>query len=85
AGNSLYIQADDIIIRYIRVRFGDTSGQQADAISINKGKNIILDHVSASWSVDETLSCQSQHVDLLTVQWCIISESLQNSIHEKGA
>jgi len=85
AGNSLYIQANDIIIRYIRVRFGDTSGQQADAISITRGKNIILDHVSASWSVDETLSCQSNHVDLLTVQWCMISESLQNSLHEKGA
>jgi hypothetical protein len=85
AGNSLYIQADDIIIRYIRVRFGDKSGQQADAVSITRGKNIILDHVSASWSVDETLSCQSNHVDLLTVQWCMISESLQNSIHEKGA
>lgn len=84
-GNSLYIQADDIIIRYIRVRFGDKSGQQADAITITRGKNIILDHVSASWSVDETLSCQSDHVDLLTVQWCMISESLQNSTHEKGA
>lgn len=85
AGNTLYIEADDVIIRYIRIRYGDSSGQQADAISINKGKNIILDHISASWSVDETLSCQSRHVDLLTVQWCIISESLQNSVHEKGA
>ncbi|WP_426276752.1 pectate lyase family protein [Chryseobacterium sp. S-02] len=85
AGNTLYIEADDIIIRYIRIRYGNSSGEQADAISINKGKNIILDHISASWSVDETLSCQSQKVDLLTVQWCMISESLKNSIHEKGA
>lgn len=85
AGNSLYIQANDIIIRYIRVRFGDTSGQQADAISITRGKNIVLDHVSASWSVDEALSSQSAHVDSLTVQWSMISESLQNSLHEKGA
>ncbi|PUV25290.1 pectate lyase family protein [Sphingobacterium athyrii] len=85
AGNSLYIKADDVIIRYIRVRFGDKSGQQADAISIIGGKNIILDHVSASWSIDETLSCQSDHVDLLTVQWCMISESLQNSLHKKGS
>jgi len=82
--NSLYIYADNIIVRYIRVRYGDQTGEDGDAISVVSGKNIILDHVTASWSVDETLSCQSDEVDSLTVQWCMVTESLKNSHHEKG-
>lgn len=50
---------------------------------INGGTNIIVDHLSASWSVDETLSC-SRRVANLTVQNCFITESLKNSIHVKG-
>jgi len=84
-GHAFYIDADHIIVRYIRCRFGDISGAQYDAISITGGSHIILDHVTASWSVDETLSCQSEDVDSLTVQWCLISESLRYSIHDKGA
>jgi pectate lyase len=84
-GQAFYIDDDNIIVRYIRCRFGDISGAQSDAISITGGKHIILDHVTASWSVDETLSCQSEDVDSLTVQWCMITESLRYSIHEKGS
>ena len=80
----LIIQADHVIVRYIRSRLGTGAQQQSDAISITDGSNIILDHCSASWSVDETLSAQSERVDLLTVQWCMVTESLTNSIHEKG-
>jgi len=83
-GHAFYIDADHIIVRYIRCRFGDISEKQYDAISITGGKHIILDHVTASWSVDETLSCQSEDVDSLTVQWSMITESLRYSIHEKG-
>ena len=83
-GYALYVQADNIIIRYIRCRLGDANSEITDAISITNGKNIMLDHVSASWSVDETLSCQSGTVDSLTVQYCLFSESLNNSIHNKG-
>jgi len=79
----LMISADDVIIRYIRVRFGDESGQDADAISARYVKNLILDHVSASWSVDETMSVY--HCDSITIQWCIISESMFNSNHIKGS
>ncbi len=46
-------------------------------------KHLILDHISASWSVDETMSVY--HNDSITVQWCIISESMFNSNHIKGA
>ena len=79
----LIIEADHVIIRYLRVRFGDESGEDADAISSRYTKHIILDHISASWSVDETMSIY--HCDSITVQWCIISESMFNSNHTKGA
>lgn len=79
----LIISADQVIIRHIRVRFGNESGDDSDAISSRYTKHIILDHVSASWSVDETMSIY--HCDSITVQWCIISESMFNSNHTKGS
>ncbi|WNH10378.1 hypothetical protein [Thalassobellus suaedae] len=78
----MIIGTNNVIIRYIRVRFGNESGSDADAISSRYTKNLILDHVSASWSVDETMSIY--HCENVTVQWCIISESLYNSNHIKG-
>lgn len=82
-GYPLMISADQVIVRYIRVRFGNESGDDSDAVSSRFTKHIILDHVSASWSVDETMSIY--HCDSITVQWCIISESMFNSNHVKGA
>jgi pectate lyase len=84
-GGCLKISSDNIIIRYIRARLGDQSGGANDAVTIARGSNIILDHLSASWSVDETLSDQGNEIDLVTVQWCMITESLNNSNHNKGA
>lgn len=78
----IMINADEVIIRYIRVRVGDESGQDSDAISSRYTKNIILDHVSASWSVDETMSIY--HCENVTIQWCLVSESMYNSNHVKG-
>ena len=81
------ISADHVIVRFMRSRLGTESLVESDAISITKGKNIIVDHCSASWSVDEVLSCSSHEpiIDNVTVQWCIISEGLKNSIHHEGA
>ena len=84
------IEADDVVVRHIRARLGDESGVESDALTIGKGRRIIVDHVSASWSVDETLSSGSDYKtpkdDLrdVTVQWSIISESLRKSVHAKG-
>ncbi len=86
----LQIAADDVVVRYIRARLGDESRTESDAIWISKGRRIILDHVSASWSVDETLSASANYASPdegfydLTVQWSIISESLTHSLHAKG-
>jgi len=85
---SLTIDADHVIVRYIRSRLGDKAGNESDAISIAGGHNIIMDHCSASWSVDECFSCstgQKGKIDSITVQWSIISEALNKSIHRKGA
>lgn len=78
----LMISANEVIIRYLRVRFGDESGKDSDAISSRYVNNLILDHVSASWSVDETVSIY--HCENITVQWCLISESMFNSNHSKS-
>lgn len=87
---SLNLAADDVVLRYIRARLGAASGTQQDAITVTRGRRIILDHVSASWSIDETLSA-STHYDKpgdgvwdLTVQWSIIANSLRKSNHDKG-
>lgn len=86
----LEVAADDVVVRYLRVRLGDESKTESDAVTVTEGKRIILDHVSASWSVDETLSVSAnfdrpdQGFDQVTVQWSIISESLTKSLHAKG-
>jgi len=80
--NSFTISADDVVVRFIRVRLGDEAGVASDAMSIVRGNNIILDHCSASWSVDECLSCSTHDpdIDSVSVQWCIISEALKSSM-----
>lgn len=78
----IQIDADEVVIRYMRVRLGDESGDDDDAISSRYRKNIILDHLSASWSIDEAVSLY--HGENVTVQWCLISESLYESNHVKG-
>ncbi|WP_198683369.1 pectinesterase family protein [Peristeroidobacter agariperforans] len=87
----LIVAADDVVIRYMRSRLGDERRAESDAIWVRSGRRIILDHVSASWSVDETLSVNNGFKDPqtgfydVTVQWSIIAESLHRSVHAKGA
>ena len=89
-GQPLVVAADDVIVRHLRVRLGDETGVQEDAVSITRGNRIILDHISASWSVDETLSAGSRYdppergIYDVTVQWSLIAESLNASNHAKG-
>ncbi len=68
----LAIGASEVIIRYTRVR-ADPSAGEVDAITGRYNRNIILDHVSASWSSDEVLSLYCN--ENVTVQWCMISEA----------
>ncbi|MBO5834427.1 MAG: pectate lyase [Bacteroidales bacterium] len=77
------IAAPNVIIRYMRFRPGDVSGGEPDGLSGMDGKRIIIDHCSVSWSVDECLSVYGN--EHMTVQWCIISQSLRHSTHSKQA
>ncbi len=71
-----------LIIRYLRFRPGDESHHEQDGFG-GKGDHIIIDHCTASWGIDEVFSINKG--TNLTVQWCLISESLTKSLHHKGA
>ncbi len=77
----LVVEADEVIIRYLRTRVGEAARGEVDALGVNRNRNLIIDHVSASWSTDENLSSYSE---LATIQWSIISEGLMHSYHPKG-
>lgn len=82
-GYPFYVRANNVIIRYIRSRMGDESGREDDAMGAMRVKDLIIDHCSASWSVDECLTVYRS--ENLTVQWCMITHSLSKSVHKKGA
>ena len=91
-GETVRVATHDVIIRYLRVRLGDGmhgqgSLQGKDAISISVGEDIIVDHCSASWSLDEILSASTHRPTLsrVTVQWCFITEGLNPDNHGFGS
>ncbi len=86
-GAGLRVKTHDVVIRGIRIRVGDEGGAtpvSRDAIEISApANNVIVDHCSFSWAIDENGST-FEPVSDVTFQWCIFSEGLMNSIHPEG-
>jgi pectate lyase len=93
--HGLEVRTHDVVLRYFRVRIGDDNVKldNAKAISayaggdgeqalyfIDGAKNCIADHLSLSWSTGKILSV-TKLSDLITVQWCILSEALNFADH----
>lgn len=77
------IDADNVIVRYLRFRLGDLVNNGSSLVVKNR-HNIMIDHCSLSWApVDNVTLFNNQN---LTMQWCIISEALNTGVnHGTGA
>ena len=78
------IGASNVIIRYMRFRCGNrhVDKHEGDGLGGMDLHDVIIDHCSVSWSVDECLSVYGSKN--LTVQWCIAAQSMVNAGHSKG-
>ncbi|MBN2274213.1 MAG: polysaccharide lyase [Bacteroidales bacterium] len=99
AGESVWINTHDVIIRHMRFRRGETwVGRRDDAIGGNPVGNIMIDHVSASWGLDENMSIYRHMFNdgsgkparklptvNITIQNSIFSEALDTYNHSFGS
>ncbi|MBN2132385.1 MAG: hypothetical protein JW741_22985, partial [Sedimentisphaerales bacterium] len=93
---SLLIETHDVIVEHLSVGPGDAgqprkSGWSPDGIAMNAASNVIIDHCSTTWAVDENLSVSGPRYDGpaatshdVTIRHCLIAEALDDSSHEKG-
>lgn len=82
--HSLVISGENIIVRFLRIRPGDEAKQETDALTIWGANRVMVDHCSLSWSTDSVNDVVRDSTNV-TVQWCVISEPLNDSVHSKGA
>lgn len=80
ADQNFSVNASNVIIRFLRFRLGDITQQSDDdAFTCNGVSNVIIDHCSFSWGVDETASMYRNKNAIM--QWCIATEGLNASFH----
>ncbi|PRY52596.1 pectate lyase [Arcticibacter pallidicorallinus] len=80
----LKFSGSNLIIRFMRFRPGDAAGlSDLSCLGNENSQNVIIDHCSLSWSNEESHTCYDNKY--ITVQWCILSESLYKSFDSKGA
>lgn len=80
--STLFENCENIIIRYMRFRPGDLGTSQEDGLGIKRCKDFIVDHCSATWSVDEAFSAYANRN--FTAQYNVIAQSMYCSVHDKG-
>lgn len=88
-GYGMGVHANEVILRHLRLRPGDKylapaseGGFTEDALTLS-GENIIVDHISTSWAVDENLSCGTSWNNV-TIQNCLIAEGLHTTHYYHG-
>jgi len=82
-GNSTVIQGSNEVVRYMRFRAGDQASTGQDSLSVANATNVVVDHVSASWGMDESLSVTLSNN--VTVQNSIVAETLNPNGHSDGS
>ena len=99
-GGGMLVKTHDVVIQHVRIRpgsIGQKKGWQPDGLSISKGYNIIIDHCSVAWGVDENMSASGPRFEGTTLdEWRkntshtitfsnnIIAEALDDSTHSEG-
>lgn len=75
--------SDNIICRYMRFRMGHNGDSGKDCAGVANGYNMIFDHCSFSWGLDETFSINAFGLaGNITLQNCIIGQGLMT--HSAG-
>ena len=82
-GYNIYVCKSNVIMRYLRFRAGDIPNSSMTGLDVENAKNIMIDHCSMTWSMEECLTAYD--TDNTTVQWCIIGEGLYSSKNAKGS
>ncbi len=89
AGESVWINTHDVVVRFMRFRRGETFvGRRDDAIGGNPVGNIMIDHVSASWGLDENMSMYrhmyNDSTGKIEEKLATVNITIQNSIFSEA-
>lgn len=77
-------KCDNVIVRFLRFRRSQVKdvNDGADATWGRRRNQIMLDHCSFSWSIDEVASFYDNNN--FTMQWCTVGEAQNDAGHGKG-
>ncbi|HVE70093.1 MAG TPA: right-handed parallel beta-helix repeat-containing protein [Thermoanaerobaculia bacterium] len=94
----LIVETHDVVVQHIAARPGDDGPADKewapDALGVRgaNARNVVFEHCSATWSVDENLSTSGPGdvtdsaltSGQITMRYCLIAEALSESTHPKG-
>ena len=93
SGSGLRIATHDVLVQHLQIRVGDSllgqPPEQRDGLTVagiasSVATNVVLDHLSVSWAVDENFSVWYESSSDVTLSNSIIAEGLYKSIHPNG-